>query len=314
VTTRRSFLVKAAALGLVGAAVWRLRDRVLWPDPAVAFEGGASHSGWLPLASGPHRVVVVLARIGGQTVAALIDSGAQSSVIDAGFADRLGLKASGAIPVVALGVSGEPQLGRSVELSLQLGVMAVRRLRAAVLDLGGIAAASGLGFRLIVGQDLLGQVVADFDFPRRRVAFHARDGYALPAGAQPSPARRKGRELVAPVLIEGAPLEVVVDTGASGALALSSTAAEKLGLLSGRPVGTAASIGFGGLSQNRLVRVASLSFAGRDYRDVAVNIYPPAAGGLVPDGLLGVEMLERHRLIMDHGAGRLYLASGPGRA
>lgn len=308
-TTRRSFLIRAAALGLVGAAVWRFRDRVLWPDPAVAFEGG-SGSGWLPLAAGPHRVVVVLARIGDRTVSALIDSGAQSSVIDALFAEQAGLKPSGMVPVVAMGVSGEPKLGRSVELPLQLGGMNVTRLRAAVLDLGGIASASGLGFQLIVGQDVLGQVVADFDFPRRRVAFHAREGYVLPAGASASPARRKGRELVAPVLIEGAPLEVVVDTGASGALALSSSVAEKLGLLTGRPVGSATSISFGGLSQNRLVRVSSLSFSGRDYPDVAVNIYPTATGGLIPDGLLGVGMLERHRLIMDYGLGKLHLAPG----
>ena len=90
----------------------------------------------------------------------------------------------------------------------------------------------------------------------------------------------------------------------------SSTVAEKLGLLTDRPVRTAPSISFGGLSQNRLVRVSSLSFSGRDYPDVAVNIYPTAAGGLIPDGLLGVEMLERSRLIMDHGLGRLYLVGG----
>jgi predicted aspartyl protease len=306
VTTRRSFLIKAATLGLVGAAVWRLRDRLLWPDPAAEFPAGGS-SGWLPLASGPHRVLVVLAQVNGETATALIDSGAQSSVIDAAFADRLGLNSSGLVPVVALGVSGEPQLGRTVTLSLELGRMALKGLRAAVLDLGGLAAASGLGFNLIVGQDVLRQAVADLDFPRRRIAFHKRDGYVLPAGAEASPARRRGRELVVPVKVEGAPMEVVLDTGASGALSLSAAVAEKLGLLMGRPVGSAVSLSFGGVSQNRLVRVSSLSFAGRDYPNVAVNIYPPAAGGLVPDGLLGVEMLERHRVILDHEAGRLHL-------
>ena len=300
-------LFKAGALALTGAGLGWWRDRILWPDPKVQFADGAVSSGWRPFSSRTHRVVIVDAVVNGAPVRALVDSGAQSSVIDAALAQRLGLKTGATVPVVALGVSGEPQLGRTAVFEVQLGALSFRGLRAAVLDLGGISSASGLPFSLILGQDVLRQVVADFDFPRQRLSFHRPDAYVLPESAMASPARRKGRELVVPVMVEGAPLEVALDTGASGSLSLSSDVAEGLGLLAGRPIGWGRSISFGGVSRNRVVAARTLSFAGRDYRDVPVDIYPAQAGGLIPEGLLGVEMLERYRVIIDHGRGRLHL-------
>jgi predicted aspartyl protease len=310
---RRSFLTQAGILVAAGGAAWWLRDNVVWPAPKASFAGDAAWSGWLAFAADEPRIVIVDVVVNGVRARALLDSGAQSSVVDRGLAQRLALPVSAIAPVLAFGVSGAPQIGRSAAMDLQAGALRLHGLRAAMLDLAPIAAASGRPFDMIIGQDVLRTVVADVDFPNGRLAFHDPERHVLPPGALASPARTEGRELLVPITVESARLEVVLDTGASGALALSPEAARTAGLLDGRPVRSAPSITFGGLSQDRVVRARTLGFAGAEHTGVRVHIYSPAQGARVPTGLLGVEVLEGFRTIIDLGRGRLHLLPGPPR-
>jgi predicted aspartyl protease len=307
---RRSFLTQAALLVAAGGAAWWVRDNVIWPAPKPVFGGDGASSGWLPFDADEPRIAIVDVLVNGTPARALLDSGAQSSVVDRGLAERLALPVSVVAPVLAFGVSGGPQVGRSAALDLQVGALRLQGLRAAQLELAPIAAASGRPFDLIIGQDVLRVVIADVDFPGGRLAFHDPDLFTLPAGAIASPARTEGRELLVPITIESRPLEAVLDTGASGALALSPTSAEAVGLFDGRRVGWAPSITFGGLSQDRVVRAGALGFAGAEFTDVRVHIYSPAQGARIPAGLLGVEVLEGFRVILDLGRGRLHLVPG----
>jgi predicted aspartyl protease len=307
--SRRSLLSQFGLLAIGGAAAWWLRDNVLWPSPRVVLADGQDGSGWLPFSHREQGVVIVEALVNGAPVQVLVDSGAQTSVIDRGLAQRMQLPTAVAGPVVlAYGVSGGPQLGRAASIDLQLGAVSLQGLRAAVLDLAPISGASGRDFSLILGQDVLHALVADFDFPASRLAFHAPETYRLPDGAAPASARVRGREMLVPVTVETVSLEVVLDTGASAALALSSETAEAAGLLTGRRVGYAPSITFGGLSHDRVVRVKSFAFAGRSYGEVPVHIYEPS-GARVPSGLLGVEALRPFRVILDTGRDRLHLVA-----
>jgi predicted aspartyl protease len=306
--SRRSLLSQAGLIAAVGAAAWWARDHVLWPAPRLALAPGAAGSGWLAFQLAEQGVPIVDVRIAGQPFRALVDSGAQSSVIDRGLAMRLGLPTAIAGPViVAYGVSGGPQLGRAATLDVGLGALTLQGLRAALFDLSGIATASGRLFSLILGQDVLRTLVGDFDFPGQRLAFQPAATYALPTGARPVPAELKGRELRVPVTVEGAPLQVVVDTGASAHLSLSTETAEAAGLFDGRPTGWVPSVTFGGSGADRLVTVREFAFAGRTWRDIPVHVFDPS-GGRVPSGLLGVGALEDDRVVVDLAAGRLHLA------
>jgi predicted aspartyl protease len=306
--SRRTLLSQAGLIAVAGAAAWWARDHVLWPSPDLVFSGGATASGWLPFTDPEQGVVIVEARVNGMPVSVLVDSGAQSSVIDIGLAERLGLPTAVAGPViVAYGVSGGPQLGRAATLDLALGALTLKGLRAALFDLSGISAASGRLFSLILGQDALKALVADIDFPGDRLSLADPKRYSLPTGARPATARLQGRELRVPITVEGAPLEVVLDTGASATLSLSAEAAEAAGLLSGRPLSWARSITFGGSGHDRVVQVEAITFAGRTYADLPVNIYEPS-GARVPSGLLGVGALEPFRVVIDIGRGLLHLA------
>lgn len=311
--SRRSFLTQAGILAAGGAGAWWLRDHVIWPKPRAVFAEGAASSGWLPFSRAFPRLVIVPAQINGRLVHALLDSGAQSSVIDRAFAHSLDLPQSAIAPVVAFGVSGQAQVGRTARANVSLGALAFNGLTAAVLDIGPIAAASGRKFELVLGQDVFRTVIADVDFTQSRAALHDPARYVLPLEAVEHPARLGKGELLVPIEIEGRRAEVVLDTGASGALALSPQTAAAAGLLDGRPVRSAPTITFGGVSEDRMVRARTVAFADHEHRDVRVHVYNPAPGATIPAGLLGAEILQRYRVILDLTRGRLFLISSRSR-
>jgi hypothetical protein len=105
--------------------------------------------------------------------------------------------------IIAFGVSGAPQLGRTAKMDVGIGGLTLKGLHAAVFDLASIAAASGRGFGLILGQDVLKQMVADFDFPGARLAFHAPEAFVPPPQARAVAVRSDGHELFAAVTVEG---------------------------------------------------------------------------------------------------------------
>lgn len=309
-TTRRSLLLRLGALALGAAGAWWLREEVLWPTPKPRFVGRAT-SGWLPFAS-DEPVPIVQALVNGVEALALIDSGAEATTLDLAFADRLGLPLTAIAPVIAFGVNGEPRIGRSAAVDVAAGALRLPRLRAAVLDLGPIARASSDRVSLILGQDVLHQLIADIDFLQGQIALRGPDAEP-PGGATPVPTQAKGRELVTPVVIERTAVDAVIDTGASAALAVSARIAAAAGLLAGRTSVPIPSITFGGLSRDRLITARSLEFGGKAYEDVPVQVYPdPGGGARIPDALLGSGLLQGRRAWLDMGRGRFsLLASGP---
>jgi hypothetical protein len=177
-----------------------------------------------------------------------------------------------------------------------------------VFDLGPAAEASRRGFGLILGQDVLSRLIADIDFPAAQLAFRGPVGFAPPEGSRAVPVRLHGRQLLAPVVVEDTPLELLVDTGASGAIALSEETAQAAGLLDGRRIGHAPSIGLSGLAEDRVVQASRVVFAGETQVNVPVHIFTPSQGAPLPKGLVGIGSYARHRLILDVAGAGLYLA------
>ena len=137
----------------MGGAWWG-RETLLWPKPTLTFgEGGATP--WLAYAR-LSRVPTVRVRIGGLEVVALIDSGAQYSVIDRALVASLPSAGRSMfdMPLVAYGVGGGAQVGRGTTLAVDLPGLAIRGLRAAILDLGPLASKEGPHTPLFLGQDL----------------------------------------------------------------------------------------------------------------------------------------------------------------
>jgi predicted aspartyl protease len=307
--TRRSVLTRLGALGLGVGALLLVRQQLVWPAPQISFRNGAQGSGWLPL---PRFVglVELPAQVGGRTITAVVDSGAQFSAIDDALAMELRLPAATPLPMLAFGVSGAPSLTRAVSLDLDLGPMQLNKLRAATLNLAGISGLTPRPFSMLLGRDFLRQVVADIDFPNSRCAFSHAAGWTPPPGAMAATVRGEAGALMASVTVEDAEhVEVMIDTGATGALALSVETAEAVGLLDGRRVRTGRSVTLGGVSQDRMVQAQAIDVAGHRLTDVLVQIYSPSVGRTIPAGLLGLGVLRRFRVALDHGGGRMFLTA-----
>ena len=302
-STRRGFLTRALILagGLGGA--WLLRDQVIWPDPVTEFAG--TDSGWLDFATPRDRLPTVAATLNGVEIRALIDSGAQYSALDAELAQRLEAASAWAPPMVAYGAGGNPQMGRAARIDVGVGTMRLPGLKTTVLDLGPIADAEGLNTPLILGHDVLAQMIVEIDVPGRRVRLSP-PGAPPPSDASLVPTRARSRALMATVVVEGSPVEVVVDTGASGVLTLGEDQAERIGLLDGRALETGRSVVLGGVIEARLATARTLTLGARTLNDVTVAIYASQSLPGFPEGLLGLGAFDDRIMRLDIGGAGLW--------
>ena len=302
--TRRGLLLRLGGLGAaVAGGVW-LRDRVVWRRPEVAIVD----DGWRSWDHPRTDVPTVPAVIQGRTVRALIDSGAEYSAIDRDFAESLGLKSAFNMPLVAYGVGGGPQMGRGATVNLTAGGLQISRLQAAVLELGPVASSQGLGTPIILGQDVLGEAVLELDLSRPRRAGR-RLRFLAAAEAAPdlvaAPARRADRALRTDVIVEGAIIDALVDTGSSSALALSETEARRAGLIDGRASTPSTSLVLGGAMAARLISVRSLTAGGADLGRSDVSIFEPPSLPGFPSALVGTAAFEGRRVVLDLAAGQM---------
>lgn len=303
---RRDLLIR---LGLVAGGVggaWWLRDHVLWREPAIVFPADGS-SGWMTYAEPRAATPTVEVTISGQRVRALIDSGAQYSVIDRSLVATLGLTHRFNIPMVAYGVGGEAQVGRGTTLDVAVGGMRLEGLRAAILGLGPLASDDGLAAPLILGQDVLRNLVLELDTTQKRVRFLKREDWTPSRDLAAVEVTRAGKALQAAITVEGAEVEAVVDTGASALLAVTRETAEMVGLIDGRERTPGQSIVLGGVVGAETVTVRTLTIGNELHRQASVAIYDNVAVPGFPKALIGMAAFEDRRVVLDLGGPRLFM-------
>lgn len=305
---RRSLLIRTAGLAAVLGGAWWARETLLWPRPVLAFaRQGATP--WMPyVRRGPAPTVAV--QVGGLQIAALIDSGAQYSVIDRGLFAQLPDPGRSLfdMPLVAYGVGGGAQVGRGTLLDISLEGLTVTGLRAAILDLGPLASEAGLRTPLILGQDLLGEAVLALEPARRHTRLISGDAFVLPPDLAPVQVGRAGSALTTEVTVEGSTVEAVVDTGALSLLGLSRETAAAVGLLDGRPQESGTSLVLGGAARTAIIQARTVTFADHLYRGVPVGVFDQPPLPNFPGGLVGMEAFAGRRAALDLGAGTLHVS------
>ena len=304
---RRDFLVR---LGLIGATVaggWWLRDNVLWRKPEIVLP---SEPEWLPFAERRTSVPTVEVMLGDRPIRALIDSGAQYSVIDRALLVEIGAPETFDMPIVAYGVGGQAQVGKGVTLDVTVGATKIAHLRTAILGLGPLASQAGLGTPLILGQDVLGELMLDLDVERRRLRFlpgAAGVGTAgWPENVTAVDVRRNNGALKTIVTVEGATVDAVIDTGSSAIIALSRSTATAAGLLDDRERRDGSSIVLGGSMASTLVQARTMTFADQLYERAEAAVYADVALPGFPDALVGMAAFAGRRAVLDLGGGRMW--------
>ncbi|WP_394760720.1 aspartyl protease family protein [Phenylobacterium sp.] len=264
---------------------------------------------WTPLLADPDAVIVTGVLLG-ERIRVLIDTGSAATVVDAAFAQRVGLKPAGIRSV--RGDIGSVALGAGGDLAFEVGGAKLATSRYLVTDFRPIFGADPGAPNLILGVDALKDDVLEIDFPARRLAIWPRDGFQAGTDAERFAVARSARgQLSIPVAFEAkAPVVAALDLGSSNPLTVSPALAEALGLLQGRQVSSAATGGVDGISISRTVSVATLRIGRGLLKDVPCEVLAKTDSSLVP-AKLGLPILERYGFALDVTGGTLWLQPAP---
>ena len=120
---------------------------------------------------------------------------------------------------------------------------------------------------------------------------------------------------LAPVSVDGGPTVLaVVDTGLPMAMRISPQLAKAQHLLAGAPSINVTAGGIGGSAPGQIASLKRVSLGGVSFTNVPVvfsDAWPSATYTDRVQGLLGIALLSRFRVIFDWSRGRLYLIPAP---
>lgn len=287
----------------------------LWArtDQRRSWGGFAAPPVWRPLEVGTGDTLIVPAKVSGVAIDAVLDSGSGASIISKPLAAKLGM--TNMEPRRINGLGGKAPVGLVRDVAVTLGAYAPVLPFAVVADLGAVSAAFGRPIDMLLGADVLAGGCVALDFTTRRFAFEKPASFApgpewtaLPLG------RGAKQELFVLASIAGLdPVPLMLDFGSSSALMLSSAYIEAHGLLTGKPVSTAAIGGVEGVQVVKSFIADKVSLGALSVASVpALALDRWTSVSTV--GNVGMPLLGQFAIVLDVSQGQLWLRSGPARA
>lgn len=235
--------------------------------------------------------------VNGEASTALLDSGAEMTILDDDFAAKLGLASTGS--ATAHG-SGANQMEASFAEDVAVDAAGVKlNQKVAILDLDEVSSRLiGRPVPMILGRELFDRARFRIDLEGGSIAL----ADAAPATGEPLPVTDQRGIPTIPAAIEGHELvQAAFDLGNGSDVMVGRAYAEKIGLTShGRIVERRSGGGLGGAVDRDIVRLKSLTLAGRTFHDVPAAIDP---GETATDLNIGTSILK-HFLITTDFAGR----------
>jgi hypothetical protein len=299
---------KAATVELNGGVPAAVLERPAGVKTAL-FAGGAKSTGWIPFEFFAGNRIYIPAKVNGHETMVLLDSGAESTILDRAWARKIGVSTQG--EVTAVGTGGTDTAGLASGVDIQIGKLTLNDLTVGAIDLTAVAKRIGHDLPVILGKEVFNELIVDIDFAHRRIAFHDPAKFTPPADAVAVPVTLVDDLRSVPVSVEGAPaVPFDFDIGNGSPLIVFQAYAKPLKLLEGRPTSKTLAGAIGGLRQNDVFTVRSITFAGVTFHDVPATVPPPGPSGVDSDrtlGNIGLPVLSRFRLITDYAHDRLYL-------
>lgn len=238
--------------------------------------------------------------VNGQKTEALLDSAAESSLIDPSFANELKLRISG--QATARG-SGGQQEAQFAQVSVRAASVRMDDLTVAVVDLSDVSRRLvGSQVKFILGREL-------FDAARLRIDIERGSLQVLSRGA---PVRGTALALTShagiesiPVHVEDIPAAADVDLGNGSEVLIGKAFAARNGLLApNRVIAVRQGGGIGGKTDREVLRLSKLEVAGSALKDVEAAVDSMDNAG---DLNLGVRILRRFIIVTDFAQHRIWL-------
>jgi len=295
----------------------RLAD-ALFSRPAsertLSFASGIKSTG--PIRYNPFTGtrIYIPAKVNGRDVEVLLDSGADTTILDKTFAESIGRKMVGS--GVATGSGGEQAAGYAKDVTIQIGTMTLNLPTVGVIDLAEVANRIAIPLPVILGKDVFLQSIVDIDPSKPTISFHEPSTFTPPPGATVVPLEPLGSLRVVPVSVEGLPdAPMIFDLGNGGYMSLTPAYWQQHKLLDGRRHSTRSSGAIGGEQINSVATLKTIRFAGVTFHDVPAEFNAP---NIETDsdreaGNVGMPLLRRFRMIIDFQNSRMFVIPLPER-
>jgi predicted aspartyl protease len=244
------------------------------------------------------------AKVNGHPVRALLDSAAEATLVDKGFAQRLRLN-GGEV------VSGQGSGQTSFDAALINGVtlealgLSLPNQTIAVTDLEDVGRRLlGHPIDVILGREIFDAARLAIDINGHRIAVVASD--SKPRGVRLELMTEHGVETIPVSLESGAPVRATFDLGNGSRVLVGAAFAARLRLLTdGRTVTADRGGGLGGEAVRQVIALRSLEVAGRRFDDVPAAIDPQASAS---DLNVGVSILRHFWITTDFAHHAVWLA------
>jgi hypothetical protein len=244
------------------------------------------------------------AKVNGHPVRALLDSAAEATLVDKGFAQRLKLN-GGEV------VSGQGSGQKSFDAALISGVtlealgLSLPNQTIAVTDLKDVGRRLlGHPIDVILGREIFDAARLAIDIDGHRIAVVPQD--SKPRGVRLELVTEHGVETI-PVGVEsGVPVRATFDLGNGSRVLVGAGLAARLRLLTdGRSVKTARGGGLGGEAERQIFALRSLEVAGKRFDEVTAAIDATASAS---DLNIGVSVLRHFWITTDFAHHAVWLA------
>ncbi|MBN8808681.1 MAG: aspartyl protease family protein [Sphingomonas sp.] len=244
--------------------------------------------------------------IDGRPATALLDTGFSQSAISRTWAKNAHLRIDDGER--GLGVGGSVAIGQVAGQTLTIGGLTKSGGRLAVIDLPAAATGGDGAVDAVIGADIVRHYALDIDFANRR--FRLLPSGQLPFAGATAPLEMRG-PLYASELRLGAMRvrPVIIDTGDGSALALSAEAWRALG--PARPATTTTiAYSVAGPVQSELAVMPGVTIGDADVGEAAASLEGERGflAQIGASGRIGIGVLQRFRVLLDPGAGRMVLA------
>lgn len=277
----------------------------------IAFEETTVGTAWINFQFSRRSRIVMKGRLNGAPHDILLDSGAESTIIDQATADTLKLASAGSTVFSDRNVISRVQLASG--LTLAVPGLTVTPQQVVLVDLGPLRKMTGLQISAIMGREVFEQTIVDIDFSQARIRFLPPHDFAPPVGFHSSSLRKSasghGRVIVVQL---GATVETELefDLGSSNPIVLQRSCWEKTalgaGTLSNSLIG-----GIGGIRETHLVRLPFIEVGGLRLNGVD-TLLETTKGKMeerLGNGLIGMPVFSKFRTITDYRRSMLYLGN-----
>jgi len=305
-------LISASSIGLQSAAI-RVAASVAAQAPAKA---ASSVRATIPFELN-NKHIMVKAKVNGQPITFVLDTGDQVAIVDLDLARRMNLALRGEVRVGGAGaaistgamvqnatftIDGLEGFSQPVRMALPLGKVLSPR--------------AGREFEGIIGQEFIQQFVVEIDYQGQLLRLHDKDKFVYNGAGESIPIKfMHGHPILeAEVTPVGstAPLKgkFVLDTGAGLALALYSPFVSEHGLLGPetKTIRSLGGAGAGGETTGRIGRVTELKIGSYTIKSPITMFSQDKAGAFASDqlaGNIGGRVASKFRLFLDYGRKRI---------